>query len=278
MSQAITSSKKTPLFDTLRNLLQASPDLLQEWVKQPSIGKNLLCIFTIVIGCGVYGFTIGFWRSPLMGLYVGIKFPLLIFVTLLCNGFLNGILGFALESELNFKQSTLSLLMSFTIFALINLGLAPVTLFFATNMPNVDSPEASINHACYLLIHTVIIGISGIVSNLHLYRFLKKHTTNTRIAAQTLGAWLLGNAFVGAQFSWILRPFFGSPNLEVQFLRQNMMEGTFYESIFLSLNTLLGDLFIPPFIATLALTLPIIAILIIFHLNNRSTHESKLSK
>ena len=241
MNQEIAHKRQITVFEDLRDLLQASPILLQRWIKNPSIEKTLLCIITIIIGCGLYGFSIGAWRSPLMGVYVGIKLPLLIFLTLLCNGFLNGILGLVLKSELGFQQSTLCLLMSFTIFSLINLGLSPATLFFALNLPNVHAEGATSNHASYLLAHTLIIAFSGTISNLHLYRLLKKHTKNSTIAYQTLAAWLLGNAFVGAQFSWILRPFFGSPRVDVQFLREDMMEGTFYEAVFRSLHTLLEE-------------------------------------
>ena len=44
--------------------------------------------------------------------------------------------------------------------------------------------------------------------------------------------WLAINLVVGAQISWNLRPWFGSPGLEVEFLRAHPFEGTFYESVF----------------------------------------------
>ena len=57
------------------------------------------------LGFAIYGFTVGYWRSPLMGAYVGIKMPLLIACTLGCNGLLNGLLGLLLGSNLGFRQS-----------------------------------------------------------------------------------------------------------------------------------------------------------------------------
>ena len=36
----------------------------------------------------------------------------------------------------------------------------------------------------------------------------------------------------GSQVSWILRPFIGSPDLAVQFLRHNALHGNFYETVF----------------------------------------------
>ena len=57
----------------------------------------------------------------------------------------------------------------------------------------------------------------------------------------TMAAWIGGNAFMGAQFSWILRPFFGTPTIEVAFLRDHPMQGTFYETVWSSLRSSTGD-------------------------------------
>jgi hypothetical protein len=72
-------------------------------------------------------------------------------------------------------------------------------------------------------------------------------------------AWLAGNGFLGAQFSWILRPFFGTPTIEVAFLRDDPMRGSFYEAVWRSLdrathgNAVLG-------VAMLVLGLAVIAL------------------
>jgi len=224
--------------DTLRDLLRGNPAPLQEWMKDPSSGRMILCLILIFLGCGLYGATVGYWRSPLMGAYVALKMPALIFLTLTCNGFLNGVFGLLLGSGLGFRQSLLALLMSFTVMSLILGSLAPVTFFIAHNAPTVDSPDARSAHASYLLTHTVLIAYAGVVANLHLYRFLKDHCPTPQIALSSLAAWLAGNAFVGAQLSWILRPFFGSPELEVEFLREDAMEGTFYGAVSRSLSTI----------------------------------------
>jgi hypothetical protein len=51
-------------------------------------------------------------------------------------------------------------------------------------------------------------------------------------------AWLAGNLFLGSQLSWILRPFIGSPNLPVQFVRDHPLNGNFYEAVFYSAHRL----------------------------------------
>jgi hypothetical protein len=40
------------------------------------------------------------------------------------------------------------------------------------------------------------------------------------------------NLLVGAQISWNLRPWFGSPGMSVAFLREHPFDGTFYDSVF----------------------------------------------
>lgn len=193
------------------------------------------------IGFALYGYTVGFWRSPVMGFYVAAKMPLLIACTLACNGLLNGMLGLLLGSDLGFRQSLQALLSAFAISALVLGSLAPVTFFLALNAPPPDSPQAGTAHAGYLLAHTALIAIAGCIGVLRLRRLLEQHCRTRRIALTTLGAWIAGNAFIGAQFSWILRPFFGSPGLEVAFLRDHPMRGSFYEAVWASLKRLLFD-------------------------------------
>ena len=44
--------------------------------------------------------------------------------------------------------------------------------------------------------------------------------------------WLAAFAVVGCQLGWIMRPLVGSPNVSVEFLRSDALEGNFLESLF----------------------------------------------
>ena len=193
-----------------------------------------------ILGLAAYGFTVGWWRSPMMGVYVAIKMPLLVACTLGCNGLLNGLLGLLLGTGLGFRQSLLALLMSFALAALILGSLAPITFFLAWNAPAPDSVNAGMAHSAYLVTHTFLIGFAGIAANVHLHKLLAARAPNRTSATVTLLAWLGGNGFLGAQFSWVLRPFFGSPKLDVAFLRPDPMKGNFYESVWQSIDHLSG--------------------------------------
>ena len=162
----------------------------------------------------------------MMGLYVAFKMPALIFITLACNGLLNGMLGLLLGSGLGFRQSLVAQLVSFTIAALVLGALAPVTFFMAFNAPSPDADNAITAHANFLVAHTILIAMAGIIANLHLAKLLIAVTPDTRTAVATLAAWLAGNAFVGAQLSWILRTPRTIPLVDVMKRDQTLIPAT----------------------------------------------------
>lgn len=43
--------------------------------------------------------------------------------------------------------------------------------------------------------------------------------------------WLAVNLLAGAQIAWILRPWFGTPSLAVEFLRARPFDGNFHDSL-----------------------------------------------
>ena len=167
----------------------------------------------------------------MMGVFVAVKMPLLIALTLSFNALLNGMLGVLLGGRLGLRGSLHALLSAFAISGLILGSLAPVTMFLAMSLPPPGAPGAGVAHSMYVLAHTALIALAGLVGVLRLRRLLDRHAASRAGARATLAAWIAGNAFLGAQFSWILRPFFGSPNLDVAFLRPNPMQGSFHEAI-----------------------------------------------
>lgn len=249
----------------LRELIQ--PDAA--WLDAPTPRKAASVAALACAGLALYGFTVGFWRDPVMGGYVAVKLPLLVALTLACNALLNGLLGLLLGTGLGFRQSFFALLTAFALAAVILGSLAPVTFLLAWNAPPPDSPGAGNAHAAYLVTHTLLIGFAGIAANIHLHRLLAAKAPNATAATMTLLAWLGGNGFLGAQFSWILRPFFGSPNLEVQFLRPDPMNGNFYQAVWNSIQHLTGGAGVP--VLALILILIAVPILSTIHDNHRTT-------
>ena len=46
------------------------------------------------------------------------------------------------------------------------------------------------------------------------------------------GCWLASFAVVGCQLGWMARPLVGSPNIQVEFVRDDALESNFLESLF----------------------------------------------
>ena len=225
--------------DRLKTLLRGDVVRLAGLLVVPETRSILTYCGIILIGAGVYGFTLGIWRSPLQSLFTGIKFPLLIFLTCGGNALVNGMIAQILGAGLSFKQTSLAILMSFAIAALVLGGFAPITLFIWHNAPPLESPNAVLGHSVMLLAHVFVIAFAGVMANRRLFDLLRKVTGNLATARAVLFSWLTGNLFLGAQLAWNLRPFIGSPGIPVQFLRDDPLRGNFYEAVWRALIHLL---------------------------------------
>ena len=195
------------------------------------------CMALIALGCGVYGFTVGLRNGWEMGAYVAIKLPLIIFITLIVNGLLNGLLGLLLGSGIGFRKSVQFLLVGFAIMSVILGALSPVSLFATLNMPSSgDGTGRFAWHGASLLMHTCLIAFAGITAHTRLLHYVREFADSSRAGTHAFFAWLAGNLFVGAQVSWNLRPFFVSPGLKVEFIREDPFNGNFYEAVIVSLK------------------------------------------
>ncbi|MFV0337509.1 MAG: hypothetical protein ACK5LK_04610 [Chthoniobacterales bacterium] len=224
----------------LCDLLAGEPTKLAAWLEGPKRRLILTSLFLIVVCSGIYGISIGLWRGPLQSIYTAIKFPLFILLTCVGNAFLNGLLAQLLGVPIGFVKSTLMILLSFAIMSLILVAFTPIMLFLLWNTPalGLEDTSSRLSHSITLLAHVFLIAFAGIVSNQRLYFLLRYFCGHGRTALVLLFSWLAGNLLLGSQMSWILRPFIGSPNLPVQFLRSDPFDGNFFESVWRSLQLL----------------------------------------
>jgi hypothetical protein len=124
----------------------------------------LICGGAIVLGCSLFGAAIGWWRAPLQGVYTAAKMPLLIFLTCGANALLNGLLAQVLGAGLTFRQSSLALLMSFTIAALVLAALSPVIVLLIANAPPLSSAGNVGGHSVVLLSTVLLIAYAGAIA------------------------------------------------------------------------------------------------------------------
>lgn len=215
-------------------LLSGEVNSLQSWSAQWNAGRLGLHLVMIIVGAGIYGAAVGWWRDPQQAVYTAIKFPLIILLTATGNAMLNAMLAPLLGLNIPFRQSFLSILMSFAIASAILGSFAPVIGFMVWNSPplSLHAAESSNAYNFILLTFVVVIAFAGIAGNLRLLQLLRQLAGRRNVAFRVLMVWLVGNLFFGSQLSWILRPFIGSPGLPVQFLRDDAFKGNFYEAIF----------------------------------------------
>jgi hypothetical protein len=219
------------MLDDLKALLRGDAELIASRLKAPAISSFGLGCGIILVGSALYGATVGIWRAPLQSLYTAIKFPSLIFLTSAGNALINGMLAQLLGSGLNFKQTSLAILMSFSIAAVVLAAFTPISLFIWFNAPPLGSRNEILGHSTMLLSHVGAIAFAGVVANQRLFGLLHKISGSNTTARAVLFSWLTGNLFLGAQLAWNLRPFIGAPTLSVQFLRDDPLRGNFYEAV-----------------------------------------------
>lgn len=207
--------------------------MLQSWTAEWRGSHLMRDGLLIVVGAGLFGASLGWWRSPMQALFAGIKLPLIILLTAAGNGLLNAMLAPLLGLRLPFRQSFLAILTSFASAALILGAMSPLTAFVIWNAPPLATGQNNgSTHAAVLLLLVATIAFAGSAANLRLGQLLRQLAGPRAAAGRVLLAWLAGNLFLGSQLSWILRPFIGTPQLPVEFLRADALAGNFFEAVF----------------------------------------------
>jgi len=214
--------------------IRASPEQVHDWVWRRPWVLTGFCVAAIVAGTGIYGAVMGSWRNALQAGYTGIKLPLVILLTTLGNGLLNGMLAPLLGVNLNFRQSLAALLVSFALAALVLGALSPVALFIVWNTPPLTAGTTLTSPAYALLQLTlaVFVGLAGVIGNVRLLPLLQQWTGDAVAARNVLLAWLAGNLFLGSQICWVMRPFIWDSKRPVEFMGPEGFHGNFFETVF----------------------------------------------
>ena len=220
---------------SLGTLLRGEAAALIEWTKTWRAGNVSRDAALIIIGAGLFGAAMGCWRDPMQALYAGLKLPLIMLLTAAGNALLNVMLAPLLGLRIAFRQSFLAILASFALAAAILGAFSPLAAFVIWNAPPLtQGANNSGTHSAILLLLVLLIAFAGIAANVRLLQLLRSLAGGRGGALRVLFAWLAANLFFGSQLSWILRPFIGSPNLPVQFLREDAFNGNFFEAVFRS--------------------------------------------
>ena len=222
-------------------LLRAEPATLRDWLERRLFSRAAFCIFTIVVGAGVYGAVMGVWRSPLQAVFTAIKLPLLILLTTMGNALLNAMLAPLLGLNLSGRQCLTVILMTFAIAALMLGALAPLAAFVVWNTPPLTAATtlASPEYGLMQLTLFGFIAAAGVTGNVALAPLVRAWSGRHGVARRVLFAWLAVNLLLGSQICWVLRPFIWDPARPVEFLGPEFLRGSFFETIFEAARRLL---------------------------------------
>jgi hypothetical protein len=205
-----------------------------------SCRRFALHVAVIILGAGLYGAAMGWWRDPQQAGYVALKLPFVILLTAFANALLNGMLAPLLGLNLPFRQSFAAIVMSFTIAAAVLGALSPLMAFLVWNAPALAThARTNSTYSLMLLAHVLVVALAGVTGNLRLFQMLAQVGGSRAVALRVLLAWLAGNLLLGSQISWILRPFIGSPDAPVVFFQADAFHGNFFEAVYRSLHQLI---------------------------------------
>jgi len=187
-------------------------------------------ILTIFVFGGLYGAVLGFWRSPLLGLYVSVKFPLLLCVTALLTSLFNWMAASMLGLSLRYSQVALMNLFALAIAAVILGSVAPVVWFMTMSAPP-PTPSARTAHNILYLLHTGLVAAAGLGGTAFLLKLLTISSGDARRSRKIYAVWVLTFALTGGEVGWLLRPFVGSVYHPVVFVRSDSFRRNVYEFI-----------------------------------------------
>jgi hypothetical protein len=198
-------------------------------------GVASMAVF-VVASCAVYGALMAFWRSPLMACYAAAKLPMVFVGSTAVVAVFNWMVAATLNSGLSFRQSVALAYAAMAVACWILLALAPVVFFFiVTGAPQMDGAwEEAVGaaHRAMPLTHVAVLALAGVLGNASLFNGLRAVVRPGCPPAALFLAWIVLFAIVGCQMSWILRPFVGTPGLEVAFLREEALKDNFFEVVF----------------------------------------------
>jgi hypothetical protein len=224
-------------------LLRGDAGSIAGWTERWQMQRFAQHLAVIILGAGLYGAAMGWWRDPQQAFYVAIKFPLIILLTVAGNALINSMLAPLLGLNIPFRQSFSAIVMSFVIASAILGAFSPIVAFLVWNAPPISADNVRGSTYSFIkLVHVAVITFAGVTGNARLFQLLTRLGGNRAVASRVMFAWLAINLFFGSQLCWILRPFIGSPDLPVEFLRPTAFHGNFYENVFESFQQIFQQL------------------------------------
>ena len=190
--------------------------------------------FIIALATLCYGFILGWWRSPLMAVYVGCKLPVVFLGSALVTSGFFWMSAIATGVNLGWRETLDGALSTLATAGHILLALVPVVfVMILTGASDSGSrEEMRFAHSILMTTHITVFSVAGLVGLRRIAVELRSRAESQSSLSVMLVLWLVSFCIVGCQFGWIMRPLVGSPNICVELFRKDALDGNFFESCF----------------------------------------------
>jgi hypothetical protein len=217
----------------IQYLLQRRGIVFEDLKRGRDLGPYALDMFIVTfLLTAVYGLVVGVcvglgsWQV----LYNPIKMPFILVLTLALTVFTLYVFSSYFGARLSFLQTLALSMTATTVISIILAAFAPITFVFMFTAPE--------SYNFHVLVNVAVFSIAGFFGVSFLLAAMRHvHRDNPQLATflNVVKGWIVLYGIVGAQMSWLLRPFFHATNV---FLRPR--GGNIFEAIFKHLMALLG--------------------------------------
>lgn len=217
----------------VRGVLVLEAALVERVVQGRGLAAVLVAATVVlVVGCGAYGSAMGMWRSPMQAMSAALKLPAMFLATAALTAALDVVLCGLLRARVRPMQALTASVLAMAILGSMLGSLAPVAAYVSLQV-GPPSGAASVPTSHWLLTgHVLVLGVAGIIAVGRLAGLLDALIPDPAVSRRVLWSWMLTHGVVGAQLSWVLRPFVGNPTLPVRVLRPRAWDGSFFEAVF----------------------------------------------
>ena len=206
------------------NIIRAKPELLEA----DSTRKTLLNLAMVLGISGMfYGSVMGsfagvFGDRFLQVIFSAVKVPILLMVTFGLSLPFFFVLNTLYGLRDDFRKVLRSLLATQACVTIILMSLSPLTALWYISFDN---------YRTAILVNFVMFSFAASSSQIVLRRFYRPLAERNPMHLKLLKFWIIIYGFIGVQMGWVLRPFIGSPNSQVQFFRDEAWGNAYLELI-----------------------------------------------
>lgn len=185
-----------------------------------------------ILLCGaISGMSVGAWTGGLHMFYVATKVPLLLLGTLIIGLPAMVALGRFIGCPLSLSGAASLALSSIARTSVVLAALAPATAYFALTLP----ARGAVVYRAVVLSQVFAFAVAGFVGVTALRGRLASVIENRARHTRIVFLWIALYSFVGAQLTWIARPFLGNPGAPVEYFRPYAerigLDSNFYSAV-----------------------------------------------